>query len=436
MLPIVLLKECDMLMRKKKLSEKTQRKTDYLERAYTPDELQREKDILLSDKTNGIESVVDLLISQAVVRQASDIHFEPHINEVSVKYRIDGMMYPIADLPVSLKEGLLMRIKVLSHLIVYRRDIPQDGSIHISGQPIELRVTTFPTIYGEKAVIRILDSRNIRFKLEQLGFSQDISNTLENLILKPQGVLLLTGPANSGKTTTLYACIQKILEKRPLCNIITLEDPVEYTFGNISQTHVNSNASFTYADALRSILRQDPEVILVGEIRDEETARMVMEAGLTGHLVLTTIHSGSAVSVFVRLLEMNIEPFLLSSAISGVINQRLVRKVCQSCAVEYLPSHDILSRLKLSDNSWVFKKGKGCNNCLYQGYSGRTVISEMVLMDDRLRQFILKKPSISQLKNLLQELNNRTLVDDGLEKVKQGITTPEEIDRVILVSQT
>jgi type II secretory ATPase GspE/PulE/Tfp pilus assembly ATPase PilB-like protein len=420
-----------MFLKRRQNAHEVTKSRNYADKIYTPAELEKTKEILLADRKTCIEEILNLLISQAVMRKASDIHIDPGEHGISIKYRIDGMLCPVMNLPAFIMDGIIVRIKVLSRLVVYKRDIPQDGSIRISGKPLELRVTTFPTIYGEKAVIRIFDSSALRFQLEELGFCPEIERAFTQLILKPGGVILLTGPANSGKTTTLYASIQKILELRSACNIITLEDPVEYTFGNINQTQINPGSNLTYSGALRSIMRQDPEVILVGEIRDAETARIVMESGLTGHLILTTIHAGSASSVFVRLLEMFIEPFLLASAVSAVLNQRLVRKICPFCAEEYHPAGETIQKFNISTETTTFVRGKGCDNCLYQGYSGRTVVAELVVMDDLLKEFVMKKPSISQLKEFLKERQNRTLLDDGLEKVKQGITTIEEIERVI-----
>ena len=397
-------------------------------------ELENAKEILLRDTKDGIKKLLELLIYQAILRKASDVHLTPHRNFLSVRYRIDGMFCPVLELPLTLTEGILIRIKVLANLTVYKRDIPQDGNIKLPDREIELRVTTFPTTHGEKAVIRILDSTKLQFTIDELGFSPEIRKRFENLISKSQGVILLTGPANSGKTTTIYASIQRILEMRKSgCNIITLEDPVEFDFGNISQTHISPFTGFTYARALSSILRQDPEVIMVGEIRDRETAKIVMEAGLTGHLILTTIHSGTSATAFIRLLEMGIEPFLLSSSISGIMAQRLVRRICLHCREEYEPAKELIQQFGINGKD-TFLRGKGCNSCLGQGYSGRTAINEFLPVNNQLREMLLRKPTLSQLQIFMGENNIKTLLEDGLEKVRNGVTTLEELQRGLLVS--
>jgi len=367
------------------------------------------KRTFLEPGEKDIERIVSTLFSEAIQKRASDIHILPMRNRVAVKYRIDGILHDIVNLAPEIKEGLIIRIKVMSNLIVYKKDIPQDGSIVLPGRNIELRVTIFPTACGEKAVIRILNSDAFPFKLDNLGFSPDIEKGYRKLVSKTHGVILLTGPANSGKTTTIYSTIQEKLRQDANCSISSLEDPVEFRFDNISQTHVKTSSGLTYAKALKSLLRQDPDVIIVGEIRDAETAKMVMEAGLTGHMVISTIHSGTAASVFVRLLEMDIEPFLMASAVSGVLAQRLLRKTCENCG------------------------GKGCETCSRTGYDGRTVIGELVVVDDILREALMGKPSLTQLKEVFTLNRVKTLLDDGTEKVKRGITSPDELEKAIQV---
>lgn len=420
-----------MLFRRKQKIIKAPAQKNIDEKQLTSAEIEQRVQDLLATGRDPVEHILDLLISQAILRKASDIHFEPHRNAFAVKYRIDGALLPVIELPPSLQEGCLIRMKVLSSLIVYKRDIPQDGNFKLPDAQVELRVTTFPTVFGEKAVIRIFDSKQLKFAVEQLGFNPATMTLFEQTILRPQGVVLLTGPANSGKTTTIYAAIQKILERKPGCSVLTLEDPVEYEFGNISQTQIQPNSELTYPAALRSILRQDPEVMLVGEIRDSETAKITMEAGLTGHLVLTTLHAGTAASVFVRLFEMGIEPFLLSSAISCVMNQRLVRKICPGCKTRYYPEKKILDAFGINGDAGAFYHGTGCPLCVNQGYAGRTVLTELVVMDDTLREFLLGKPSLSQIRTFLGKKNVRTLCDDGMEKAQAGITTLDEIERTV-----
>jgi len=390
------------------------------------------KKIMESGEDN-IEKLVDLVFSQAILRRASDIHLEPQKDIVSVRYRIDGMLYSVMELPSSLKENLVIRIKVLSNLSVYKRNIPQDGRIEFHIEGIDLRVTTFPTIHGEKVIIRIFDSRKLRFKIEDLGFSAFVQKEFQTLISRPQGLILLTGPANSGKTTTLYAALEKIAEtKSHSSSIVTVEDPIEYDFGTISQTQLGPSSGLSYSRALRSLMRQDPEVIMVGEIRDKETAEIVTQVGLTGHLVLSTIHSGTALSVFIRLIEMGIEPFLLASSISGVMAQRLVRVICPHCKETYSPSPEFLEKFGIKKQGLEFIHGKGCNKCLFQGYSGRTAIAELLVVNERFRQILLQKPTLSQLESLSREMKMPTLLEDGINKVKEGITTLEELKRVVL----
>jgi type II secretory ATPase GspE/PulE/Tfp pilus assembly ATPase PilB-like protein len=383
-----------------------------------------------------ISDIVSFLFHQAIEHRASDIYLEPLEEIVSIRYRIDGMLHNVVELPLELQDKLVSRVKVLANLIVYRRDIPQDG--HITGdfqkKGVDLRVTTFPTIHGEKVFIRIFNSREVHFDIGELGLSPDIKEELRRLIFQPQGTILLTGPSSSGKTTTIYAALREILrEKRNTVNIVTIEDPVEYNLKDISQTQVNLSAGLTFARSLRSILRQDPEVIMLGEIRDVETANIAIQAGLTGHLVISTIHSGTASGVFARLIAMEIEPFLIASSISGVLAQRLVRVICPKCKEPYQPSQGLVRALGLNEgSSHSFFKGRGCAECSQTGYQGRTAIAELLTVNEKFREAVLGKLSTTALGKIAKEMGMRNLREDGLRKVEEGITTLEELQRVIV----
>ncbi|NOX96995.1 MAG: type II/IV secretion system protein [Nitrospirae bacterium] len=388
------------------------------------------------EKETQISDLVAFLFQQAVEQRASDIYLEPLDAVISIRYRIDGMLHDVAELPLELQEKLVSRIKVLANLIVYRRDIPQDGHITrgFREDGVDLRVTTFPTIHGEKVLIRIFNSSQVLFNLGELGFSPDTEEELRKLIFRPQGTILLTGPSSSGKTTTIYAALKEIArEKRDIANIVTIEDPVEYNLKTISQTQVNLSAGLTFARSLRSILRQDPEVIMLGEIRDVETAAIAIQAGLTGHLVISTIHSGTATGVFARLIAMEIEPFLIASSLSGVLAQRLVRVICPKCKESYQPSRALIGALGLKKiSSPTFFKGRGCPECSRTGYRGRIAITELLTVNEKFREAILGKSSTTALDKVAEEIGMRSLREDGLRKVEQGITTLEELQRVIV----
>lgn len=396
-----------------------------MEKIISFEEMERLKEKYLENKEDCIEKIVDLIIKQGIIKKASDIHILPYRKKVIVKYRIDGVLYPVLEIPSELHEGIIVKIKVMSDLPVYKKDIPQDGNIVVENENIEIRATFFPTCWGEKVVMRILDYGSFGFNLEKLGFSENILRNYKEIIKKSSGVILLTGPANSGKTTTIYSTLQEKLKENPDLNIITLEDPIEFKFENITQTQIDRN--ITYSKGLRSILRQDPDIIVVGEIRDSETAKVVMEAGLTGHLVFATIHAGTVADVLIRLIKMEIEPFLLSSAISGILAQRLVRKICENCKEKCDEEKELMGKFGIS----VSYKGKGCELCGWSGYRGRTVIGELIIPDNLIKNAILNKVPISKILNIFKEKKIKTLFEDGIEKVKKGITTLEEIKKVI-----
>ncbi len=391
-------------------------------------------DRMESRDETGVSDAVDTLLSQAVYHGSSDVHLEPWGDYLSLRYRLDGILQQIAVIPREFQPKIIARIKVLSDLVVYRKDVPQDGRIDRDkcscARP--MRVSTVPTIHGEKIVVRILGAAKDLYHLDMLGFPERIADSIRALITRPQGTLLLTGPSSSGKTTTIYAALHEMMQiQKNTINIVSIEDPVEYAMDRISQIQVNHHVEFTFATALRSILRQDPEVIVVGEIRDYETAKMAIQAGLTGHLVISTIHSGTAAGVFTRLIDMDIEPFLVASSITGVLAQRLVRLNCPDCTVSYKPDPLLLSYFGLKDKKQRFYHGKGCKNCQHIGYRSRAGIGEMLVMDNDIADFVLRRPTTSQLQDMAIDHGMVTLTEDGLEKAKRGITTIEELFRVL-----
>lgn len=393
----------------------------------------------LASGEDGATLAVDTAIAQAALRGASDLHFEPWDDCLSLKYRIDGLLQDVAQLPIDQQARIIARIKILAKIVIYHRDVPQDGRIEPSATPCGkgMRVSTFPTVHGEKAVIRIIDANTDLFALDALGFDRGVTGGLRDVLSKPQGTLLLTGPSSSGKTTTIYALLRELAESRkPAPHIVTVEDPVEYRLGHISQTEVRPHAGFTFEAALRALLRQDPEVIMLGEIRDAETARTAIQAGLTGHLVISTIHSGTAAGVFTRLLDMGIEPFLVASSITGVLAQRLLRTTCPHCRVEYAPDAATMSRFGLGENDGPFVRGEGCGQCEGLGYRGRMAIGEMLAMTQRLSELILERSRTSVLEEAVRNPGEggtpmRTLVEKAVQRVREGSTTIEEVARVL-----
>lgn len=383
---------------------------------------------------SGVADAVDILISQGAYHGSSDIHLEPWTDHVSLRYRIDGILQQCALIPREFQAKINARIKVLADLVVYRKDVPQDGRIDMEktscGRP--LRVSTVPTIKGEKTVIRLLGDTLDLYSLETLGFQPFVVERLREIITRTSGTLLLTGPSSSGKTTTIYALLREMMElQKSTTNIVTIEDPVEYTMDRISQIQINPHVEFTFATALRAILRQDPEIIMVGEIRDLETARMAVRSGLTGHFVISTIHSGTAAGVFTRLLDMGIEPFLVASSVTAVLAQRLVRINCPECAESYTPDPGLRERFVPEKKRTKFFRGAGCETCNQIGYRGRATIGELLTVDQELAETILKEPTTSQLEALAARKGMQTMLEDGLAKASMGITTLEELLRVL-----
>ena len=400
-------------------------------------ELEAELARLLQSGENGAIDMVDAALTQAVTNRASDIHIEPWDDCLAVRYRIDGILHDVARLPSAHHGKVIGRIKVLARIVTYQKDVPQDGRIDPEATPCgaPMRVSTFPTVHGEKVVIRLLAGDPELHRLDALGFRPEVVEALRAIVRRPQGTLLLTGPASSGKTTTIYALLKEILEQRdPKPHVTTIEDPVEHSLGHVAQTQINASAGFTFAAALRAILRQDPEVIMVGEIRDVETARAAIQAGLTGHLVISTIHSGTAAGVFTRLLDMGIEPYLIASSLTGVLAQRLLRRNCPACAESYIPEPQLLTRFGLKDHKrHHFQQGKGCDACQGLGYAGRTAVGELLLVDETIEDLILARSRT----HIIHEAGLRTgmvpLAVDAAQRVRDGITTVEEVGRVLPV---
>lgn len=386
-----------------------------------------------------IGALVNYIVLDSVKAGASDIHIEPWESTLVVRIRLIGVLSELVHLPLELMEKVSGRLKVMANLISYQTDLPQEG--HAPASPdiggVELRISVFPTVRGEKIVIRIFDPTNRTFDLASLGFEADTLHSFLKLLSKPSGLLLLTGPTGSGKTTAIYSALYHLVQKNgPSISISTVEDPVEFHLPMISQAQVNRAKEFTYPVALRSLMRQDPQVIMVGEIRDPETAAIAVQAGLTGHLVISTIHSGTTAGVFARLINMDIEPFLLASSISGVVGLRLVRRNCTYCSVPYQPEPAHLRMLGADQiEAASFRKGSGCEHCLDTGFSGRTALTEMLIVDEILRDSILQKLPSRSLQQIAVQQGMQTLWNMGVQRVIRGETTLEEVTRVVAADQ-
>lgn len=377
--------------------------------------------------------LVNHIISEAIESRASDIHLEPFEEDLFLRYRIDGILHEMESPPKRLSSAITTRIKIMSKLDISERRLPQDGRIKLKilGKDIDMRVSTLPTLHGESVVMRILDRGNMVLDLSQMGFPERELKLIESLIKKPYGKLLVTGPTGSGKTTTLYAALSQI--NTPDRKIITIEDPVEYQMRGINQIHVKSQIGLNFADGLRSIVRQDPDVIMVGEIRDPETADISIQAALTGHLVFSTVHTNDAAGAVTRLLDMGVENFLISSALLGVLAQRLVRVICPKCKVEASLTPTLKAEMGIlqKENVTVYQ-GKGCKACSKTGFKGRCGIYELLIIDDSIRELILKNSTAQAICGQARKNGMRTLREDGWDKVAKGITTVEEILRVTL----
>jgi general secretion pathway protein E/type IV pilus assembly protein PilB len=384
------------------------------------------------DADAPIIKLVNQLIVDAYKSRASDIHLEPLSQKFRVRYRIDGVCHEMKGPPKRLQGSIISRLKIMSNMSISERRIPQDGRIQaaVGGKTIDLRVSCLPTNHGESIVMRILDKEGLRLGLAELGFFSDDQQTFERLVGLPDGILLVTGPTGSGKTTTLYSVLNYI--NRPDRKIITVEDPVEYVLSGINQVQVNETVGLSFANALRAMLRQAPNVIMLGEIRDLETATIAINASLTGHLVFSTLHTNDAPSAVTRLIDIGVKPFLVASSTRCLMAQRLVRKICRKCATPYVPPEDELRRLAITSNqasTGTFLRGKGCGDCKNTGYRGRFGIFEIFVIDDESRKLVYDKVSSSVLRARAREMGMRTLREDGARKVLAGLTSPDEVIR-------
>ena len=390
------------------------------------------KDVLEMMDEAPVIRLVNQILVQAVKEHASDIHVEPFEQHVVVRFRKDGVLHEVLRLPKRLHASIASRIKIMGNLNIAEKRLPQDGRIRrvVAGKEIDIRLSTVPTSFGERLVMRILDKTSTVLNLADLGLDEEDFKIVDELIHRPHGIILVTGPTGSGKTTTLYAALTRI--NTPDKNILTIEDPVEYQIDGIGQMQVNPKIDFTFASGLRASLRQDPDVILVGEIRDKETAEIAVQASLTGHLVFSTLHTNDSASAFTRLTDMGVEPFLIASSVLAVIAQRLVRKVCPVCRQRYYPTKEELRALGITTThpDDVFYKAKGCEECLGTGYSGRVAIYEILVVDDVIRELIMKRADAATIKKVAMQRGMHTLRQDGLKKFRRGITTAEEVMRV------
>jgi type IV pilus assembly protein PilB len=382
--------------------------------------------------------LVDSIVQGAITGLASDIHVEPQERAVRVRYRVDGVLYDMMEIPKRLQSAVISRVKIMAGMNIAERRVPQDGrmSVGANGQAYNLRVSSLLTVFGEKVVMRILDKSSVLLQLEDLGFLPEQQTVVESLIRKPYGMVLSTGPTGSGKTTTLYTALHRV--NRGDNNIVTVEDPVEYQLAGINQTQVNLAANITFARGLRSILRQDPDVIMVGEIRDLETAEIAVQSALTGHLVFSSLHTNDAASALPRLLDMGVEPFLIASSVIGVIGQRLVRVVCRSCKVSYEPDPRVLKELGLpkEDQGRVrFVRGEGCPACSNRGYRGRTGVFEVLRLSEPIKRMVLDKRSALEIREAAVGEGMILMQQCGLRKVLDGVTSPEEVMRVTYVEE-
>ncbi len=397
--------------------------------------VETKKDDVTDLEKSGSESpvirFVNFLIFDAIKQGASDIHIEPKEKTLKIRYRIDGILFESMNPPHSMHSSIVSRMKIMANLDISERRLPQDGRIRtiVHGRKVDLRMSTLPTGFGEKVVVRILDNRSINVPLEDLGFGEDSMTIWKNQIDMPHGILLVTGPTGSGKTTTLYSSL-RCMDGDKL-NISTVEDPIEYNLPVANQVQVHEKIGMTFSAALRSLLRQDPDVVMLGEIRDAETARIAVQAALTGHLVLSTLHTNDAPASITRLINIGVEPYLISAAVNAILAQRLVRKICQTCREDYTPTEEMREFLTTQGfTSEKVYRGKGCDRCRKTGYSGRLGIYELLVMDDQLRDMVTRNPDVNHLRKLCRERGLVSLREDGFLKVKAGMTTVDEILRV------
>ncbi|MHC4619615.1 MAG: GspE/PulE family protein [Planctomycetota bacterium] len=381
-------------------------------------------------EANPIKKLLNLVLLQAIRDKASDIHFEPFENEYKMRYRIDGVLYEMVPPPKHIAAALSSRIKVMANLDIAERRLPQDGriSLTVQGNPVDLRVSVLPTMFGESVVLRVLDRSQVSLDLEKLGLRQENLKIVQQLIRKPNGIIIVTGPTGCGKTTTLYACMKYLNTVET--KLITTEDPVEYDIDGLIQVQIKPDIGLTFARCLRSILRQDPDIILVGEIRDLETAEIAAQASLTGHLVFTTLHTNDAPSSIARLLDLGVEPFLVTATLEGIVAERLVRKICDACKTPFEPTETQLMELGLTPDDTKGKRfyyGRGCDRCNNTGYKGRTGLFEIMMFNDEMRDLIMNQASTNVLRAAAQKAGMRLLRDGGLAAIYDGTTTIDEV---------
>jgi len=398
-------------------------------------EIEETADLLDDTSDAPVIKLVNLVLSQAVRDNASDIHIESYKDRVKIRKRVDGILYDMYSPPKHVQSKLISRVKIMAKMDIAEKRLPQDGriEIRIADKNIDLRVSTLPTAFGERVVMRLLDKSSVLLSLEVLGMGRNDLDRFEQLIKAPYGIILVTGPTGSGKTTTLYSALSIL--NQPGVNIITVEDPIEYQITGISQMQVNNKIGLTFATGLRTIVRQDPDIILVGEIRDMETAEIAIQSALTGHLVFSTLHTNDSASAITRLIDMGVEPFLVSSSVNAILAQRLVRKICPHCRESYQPDTEYLTRVGLSLDKFgdhLLYRGQGCPECLGTGYKGRLGLYELMILSDDLKSMILTTSDSGQIKKyaLAQDSGMHTLRQDGLDKVLEGLTTLEEVFRV------
>ncbi|MGZ6251055.1 MAG: type II secretion system ATPase GspE [Candidatus Chromulinivorax sp.] len=413
----------------KKMMEDLEEDTNLLENGLDLSQVE-DQDILSMTAQAPVVKLVNHIIFQAVKRGASDIHVEPFEKELSVRYRVDGVMYLAFSPPKRIQSALISRLKIMANLNIAEKRLPQDGRIEtkVADKFFDIRVSVLPVMHGERVVMRLLDKSKAFASLDQLGLSPHNLAIVQQVIAKPNGIILVSGPTGSGKTTTLYSIVSKL--SSPELNIITVEDPVEYQMTGVNQVQVQSKIDFTFAAALRSILRQDPDIVMIGETRDVETAQIAVQAALTGHLVLSTIHTNNAPATITRLIDMGIEPFLISSSVLAVIAQRLVRRLCDFCKEKYTPTHDSLHAVGLDmaqAKKMTFYKPVGCDKCLNLGYKGRLPIFEIMVMSNALAHLVVEKVDANVLRAQAIKEGMKLLVQDGLWKVELGQTTIEEV---------
>ncbi|MBI1370887.1 MAG: pilus assembly protein PilB [Planctomycetes bacterium] len=394
--------------------------------------------LIAAAEDNMVKRLVNLVLLQAIKDKASDVHFEPFEHEFKMRYRVDGVLYEMIPPPRHLSMAITSRIKVMSNLDISERRMPQDGRIElvVQDQPVDLRVSVLPTIFGESVVMRVLDRSNVQLDLERVGLREDDLERFRQLMGKPNGIVIVTGPTGSGKTTTLYAALNELNDIET--KILTCEDPVEYDIDGLVQVQVNVDQGMTFAKALRSFLRLDPDIILVGEMRDLETAQIAVQASLTGHLVFSTLHTNDAPSSIARLLDLGLEPFLVTATLEGVVAQRLVRRVCVRCREEYHPTEEQLMELQLSPEDIAgktFYRGKGCEYCNQTGYRGRLAIFEIMVLDDEVKELVMEHASTNVLRAESRKRGMRTLRQSGLMGIFEGLTTIEEVVRETVMEE-